>query len=557
MSASSKKKLRREQEAAALTERQLAEQAEAKKLRNMTIVFVTAIALVILITVGVTITRAITKSGIQEKSTIAVTLDGEELNNAELSYYYIDAINNFYSPLHTDYGAQAPTYAMMLYGIDVTSPLDEQVMNEETGETWADYFIAQAISNAKSTAALYNEAVKNGYEMDEATSASIESVMTNTATYATLSGYNDTDDYIHVMYGYGTSFEGYREYYTRNSIAYAYQTAHSETLTYDDAAIREAESENFHKYSSVDYDIYPVYVSAYLGEGTKDEDGVVTYTDEERAAAVKKAEEVANSLIKDAETTADVDAAIKAHVEAENSSAAEETTKYTDRLYSNIAANVAEWLTASARKDNDMTVIPYTTTSTDDEGNETESTVGYYVVIFHGINENTFTLPSVRHLLVAFEGGTTDSTTGEKTYSDEEIAKAKEEAEALLKQWKDGEATEDSFAALANEHSDDGDGTTGGLYEGILPGQMVEEFEEWCFDETRKVGDYGLVKTIYGWHIMYYADAGEETYRDYMIAYDLRNAEMNEWYTALVEAVEVKEGNTSKMNKDLVVDQSH
>ena len=54
-----------------------------------------------------------------------------------------------------------------------------------------------------------------------------------------------------------------------------------------------------------------------------------------------------------------------------------------------------------------------------------------------------------------------------------------------------GDATEDSFAALANEKSDDGNGTTGGLYENVYPGQMVSSFNDWCFDESRQTGNTG------------------------------------------------------------------
>jgi hypothetical protein len=36
---------------------------------------------------------------------------------------------------------------------------------------------------------------------------------------------------------------------------------------------------------------------------------------------------------------------------------------------------------------------------------------------------------------------------------------------------------------------------------------MVEEFDAWCFDANRKVGDYGLVKTTYGYHIMFFCGA--------------------------------------------------
>ena len=110
----------------------------------------------------------------------------------------------------------------------------------------------------------------------------------------------------------------------------------------------------------------------------------------------------------------------------------------------------------------------------------------------------------VRHILVKVEGGTTDEN-GVTTYSEEEWAACKTEAQALLDQWLAGEKTEDSFAALANESSEDpGSNTNGGLYENVYVGQMVEPFENWCFDESRAHGDYGLVQTSYGYHVMFY-----------------------------------------------------
>ena len=49
MSASSKKKLRKEEQMAKLTERQMAEQKEAKKLKTNSIIFTVAIGLVLVI----------------------------------------------------------------------------------------------------------------------------------------------------------------------------------------------------------------------------------------------------------------------------------------------------------------------------------------------------------------------------------------------------------------------------------------------------------------------------------------------------------------------------
>ena len=111
----------------------------------------------------------------------------------------------------------------------------------------------------------------------------------------------------------------------------------------------------------------------------------------------------------------------------------------------------------------------------------------------------------VRHILVLPEGATVDTIYTE-TFSDEAWAVGQKNAEDILNQWLSGEQTEDAFAALANEYSQDpGSNTNGGLYTDVYVGEMVEEFEAWCFDEARKVGDYGIVKTDLGYHIMYFS----------------------------------------------------
>ena len=111
----------------------------------------------------------------------------------------------------------------------------------------------------------------------------------------------------------------------------------------------------------------------------------------------------------------------------------------------------------------------------------------------------------VRHILIKVTGGTTDES-GTTTYSDQEWADCQAKAQQIYDQWKNGEATEDSFAKLANEKSEDGgSNTNGGLYKGVPAGQMVTEFNDWIMDGSRKPGDTGLVKTVHGYHIMYYS----------------------------------------------------
>ena len=139
----------------------------------------------------------------------------------------------------------------------------------------------------------------------------------------------------------------------------------------------------------------------------------------------------------------------------------------------------------------------------------------------------------VRHILVQVTGGTTDEE-GNTTYTDEEWAECEEKAQAILDEWLAGEKTEDSFAALAMEKSEDpGSQANGGLYERVMEGQMVPSFNDWCFDASRKTGDYGLVKTDYGYHVMYFVDTQPQW--KYYAESDWVGEETNKMIDKLVE----------------------
>ena len=111
-------------------------------------------------------------------------------------------------------------------------------------------------------------------------------------------------------------------------------------------------------------------------------------------------------------------------------------------------------------------------------------------MLFHSRSRNDYHTVSVRHILVDSE----------------------EKANELLQQYNDGEKTEDAFAALAVANSTDSNASSGGLYTDIYRGQMVSEFEDWCFDSSRQPGDTGIVKTEYGYHVMYFSSVCEHPY---------------------------------------------
>ena len=122
----------------------------------------------------------------------------------------------------------------------------------------------------------------------------------------------------------------------------------------------------------------------------------------------------------------------------------------------------------------------------------------------NGLSKDEGIYVDVRHILVMPEGGTTGED-GTTTYSEEEWEAARVEAQIILNEWLAGDATEETFADLARVNTDDSNGEAGGLYTYVAQGDMVTEFNDWCFDESRQVGDYGLVKTVYGYHVMYFS----------------------------------------------------
>ena len=125
----------------------------------------------------------------------------------------------------------------------------------------------------------------------------------------------------------------------------------------------------------------------------------------------------------------------------------------------------------------------------------------------------------VRHVLIMPEIDSTDAD-GNAVASEESWAKAQMKAQDILNQYLAGDKTEESFGALANEHTADGNDVNGdgipdgGLYTDVYKGQMVPEFEAWCFEDARVAGDTGLVKTTYGWHIMYFVGS-RPVWKDY------------------------------------------
>ena len=102
----------------------------------------------------------------------------------------------------------------------------------------------------------------------------------------------------------------------------------------------------------------------------------------------------------------------------------------------------------------------------------------------YGPSYNEYT---VAHILIGFDGN--------PELSEEEL---KEKAEAILLRAESGE----NFGELAETYSEDsGSSKNNGEYVIDIETPFVQEFKDWTF--SAKVGDFGLVRTDYGFHIMH------------------------------------------------------
>lgn len=147
----------------------------------------------------------------------------------------------------------------------------------------------------------------------------------------------------------------------------------------------------------------------------------------------------------------------------------------------------------------------------------------------NGIHKKSGDSYLVRHILIEVGKDKTDAA----------WETCRQEAQKLLDQWLAGDATEDAFAALAKEHSTDpGSKADGGLYSGLTEQtNFVKEFKEWYLEDGRKTGDYGLIKTDYGYHIMYFS--GTEPIWKFYCREGLTDELHNEMINAIIEKYEV------------------
>ena len=140
---------------------------------------------------------------------------------------------------------------------------------------------------------------------------------------------------------------------------------------------------------------------------------------------------------------------------------------------------------------------------------EVEKT-GYYsysaYFVVEAAHRDETVLRDVGHILFKVEEDHSDSHTHEEEYY-KTFEEAEAAAKALLEQIKgtavNGAVEKEVFESFGGDTHD-----SNVFYEDVNKGDMVEEFEDWLFAATTK-GEVGVVKTEYGYHVMWYGGETE------------------------------------------------
>lgn len=410
----------------------------------------------------------------------AVTIGDYVVDAAEMQYRYEESITQFYN--------QNYSY-ISLMGVDLSGDLSAQMISAD--KTWRDYFMESSMYAILEQGYLLNEAKANGFELDAKQKADVEKSFSDFYNQVTAAGY-DVETYLKENYGSEMTSEAFERIVTNEAMAFYYYQYLISNINVDDAALNSYYEANKKNVDSVDFHIYHfAYTVPETAEGEEPADD--SYKTEAKAQA--------DAALAAINTVEEFEPYVRSILSAEDLASWTQDYSFATAKYDEIFTELADWLFDDARVKNDKTVLEYNN--------------GYFVAMFDNRYLDDYKTVDVRHCLIAtstvptvtVEG--TDEIDYEATAANQAASDSEKQtkAEALLNDWVSAGATEADFIKMANENSEDG--AVDGLYTKILKGEMVKEFEDWCFDSSRQPGDYGIVKTQYGYHIMYFSAYNE------------------------------------------------
>lgn len=459
------------------------EQSEKKKSILITVCVILAAVLII----GLVAYARLADSGVLLRSKTAAESENFEISGTMMAYFYNSNYQNYYSYLS-------------YLGVDTSVSLKQQECSYAEGGTWFDYFVAMTKDYTNNLLALCEGAKKNGIELDDSDIAEIEESLDQIEATAKTYGYS-TNQYLAALTGSGVNLKDVRKCMELTSLAAKYSEVYEASLTYTSDELQAYYDAHTADYDGVDYYVYTVNSSDFM---QKDPDGnPVGDTAAASASAYEAAKKISEAAGLDEYLTLIREYMTDTKGMEENDVEAAVTSAFNRHVVASSISSISDWAFSASAGDVYLT------------GEEGDSAFAVYCLTKASYRDETPTR-NVRHILFSRD-----------TYEDD--SKANE----IYAEWEASGFSEDKFIELANTYSEDtGSNTNGGLYENVTIGSTTNEFNAWLFDDSRKVGDHGIVESsAYGWHIMYYVGEGDSTSWETEVTSDLKSED----YTAMVE----------------------
>lgn len=508
MSASREKKNRQDLASQGIQDPKAIREAEEKAQQRKANRLYGAIAVVFVLVAALLV---VVNSGVLERSATAITVDGENYTAAQMNYYYYGIKNSIINSGYSSF-----------YGIDTSVAMDKQNMSDtakmllqvtdEGDITWDQFFRDYATRQLSVQVMAAKEAEANGMGEDDDIRAEVNEVIDNITAGAKKQGYT-LKSYLKLAYGSTMTVSTFKKMMTLEEVATHYMQHYQEELSYT-----ESQLEEYYQANSSDFDVASYEYIYFKGtaDSTTDADGNTVQPTEAASEAAKTAAAEAAAAALERYQAGESLSVIAADYESTGSYSSVDAG-------SNNGSALSTWVFDKARTSGESAVV------TDDPNS--------YVVVFHSVGRQEYKTVDVRHIL--FQVSTSDLDSSSDTY-DTDLATRKDEAKAkaedALARWQANGGTEDAFAALANELSDDtGSNTNGGLYTKITKGQMVSEFNDWCFDPARQTGDTGIIHNeSTGYHVMYFVGY-DQPYWEIQVSADLVNDAVDTFYEEKTE----------------------
>jgi len=455
----------------------------------------------------------------------AAQIGEQDFTANEVNYYYTQVYNNTWqtAKMYEQYGMPSK--------YDVKLAPKDQIYDEASGKTYADYFRETALSQLQEIAILKDQATKAGYSLSEEGVGSVKTQLASIdSQIMQLMVKNGGGEpyYLKAMYGETMTKSYLKSIITDITLAKEYAEVKAKEPTYDAAALGAYYEANAAALDSYDYRLF--LVSAEPESGVDADGKAVDPTDEQLSAAMDKARNTANAMAAKLKRGADFNTVAQEYAK-EDAKVNYNDPNYSltiDALGSSLTAVYGDWLKDPARTSNELGVV------------EQDGT-GVYVLQFitREKRDNSFQTVDIGSVLVTAD--TTESTDAEgtttKAATAEQLAAAKTKAEELLTQWNAvTDKTTEAFLALAptGDTKISGEAVTA-----LVRNTYGKDFDQWAFaPNAASVGDTTIVEAtdsngaVIGYRLVNLTAFGQSRWV-YGAETALRNSQYSLWFESL------------------------